>query len=78
MGETVKGGSAVIRGEGFNEGVSAEFYGLHKDEPSLPRRSPLLFRISHDGYLAGILTSHAQRYDTISGDRGEIEKDRGS
>ena len=44
----------------------------------MPGGSLLLFRVSRDSGLAGILASHAQRNGSILGDKGAIEKDGGS
>ena len=59
--ETSEDGGLVVGGERFEEGVPAELDGFQKDEPSLPGLRPLVFRVSCDSGLAGILASHTQR-----------------
>ena len=78
MGEAGEDGCSVIGDKGVEERVPAEFDGFHEEEPAMPGRSSLLFRISRDGGFAGIFASHAQRNDSIAGGRGAIEKDGGS
>ena len=74
-------------GEEFGDGdgvetaeelVRLEFDGSEELDPSVPGRKPLLVRTSLDGILAGILSSHAEMKDTISGGSGAIAKAGGS
>ena len=78
VGEAGEDGGCVVWVEGFEEGIPGDLDGFEEELPAFPGRSPLLFRVSRDGGLAGILASHAQRNDSISCGRGAIEKDGGS
>ena len=68
----------VIMCEGFKKEVPGDFNGYKEDKPSMPEHIPLLFRVSRDGCLAGIFTSHALKKDKSVGGGGVIKNDGGS
>jgi len=58
-----EGGSCVVSVEAFEEGVPGESDGFEEEYSSVTGRSPLLYRFSCNGGIAGILACHAQRND---------------
>ena len=59
LGKTTDKFCSVGRDEGFEVWFLVAFDGFEEDEPSSPGRSPLLVRLSCDGFFAGIFSSHA-------------------
>ena len=60
VGKAGEDSGGIIGSEGVKERVPGNLDGFEEYKPSVPGRSPLLFRISCDGVLAGIFASHTE------------------
>ena len=78
MSETGKESCSICWFNEFKEGIPDNFDGYEEDHPLCPCCRLLLACRSRGGFLADILSSHAQRKGSISYGSAAIEKDEGS